>query len=131
MEIKYAILPSRVKAAIIDSIIIIGSMLLFSEILSNFDSVPNYVRIILFVFIFFVYEPLFITLYGGTIGHSKAGITVRKEKNPEKKINFISAIVRFSFKLFLGWLSFLTIGFNKEHKAIHDYIVNSIVIEET
>jgi uncharacterized RDD family membrane protein YckC len=130
MEIKYANLPSRIKAAVIDSIIMIGFMFLCSEILSNFESVPNYVRILLFVFIFFLYDPIFTSIYGGTIGHSKAGITVRRENNPEKKINFLSAIVRFAFKFLLGWISFLTMGGNTKRKAIHDYIVNSIVIEE-
>lgn len=130
MEIKYAILLSRIKAAFIDSIIIVGSMFLFSEILSNFESVPNYVRIVLFIFIFFLYDPIFTSIYGGTIGHSKAGITVRNESNPENTISFPFALLRFALKFSLGWLSLLTVTGNTKRKAIHDYVANSIVIEE-
>lgn len=130
MEIKYAVLLSRVKAATIDSIIIVGFMFLISEILSAIETVPNYVRITLFVFIFILYDPIFTSIYGGTIGHSKAGITVRNENNPEKKISFPYALLRFLLKVTLGWISLLTVTGNEKRKAIHDFAANSIVIEE-
>jgi len=130
MEIKYAILLSRIKAAFIDSIIIIGFMFLISEILSLIEAVPNFERIFLFVFIFLLYDPIFTSIYGGTIGHSKAGITVRNENNPEKNISFPYALLRFLLKVALGWISLLTVTGNVKRKAIHDFAANSIVIEE-
>ncbi|WP_117882746.1 RDD family protein [Aureibaculum luteum] len=130
MKIEYAILPSRVKALFIDTIIIVALIFLASEILAQFEYVPNYVRIIIFILFFHLYDPLFVSIYGGTIGHSKMGITVRDAQNPKNKINFIRALFRFVFKVALGWISFLTISGNKKKQAIHDLIGNSIVIED-
>jgi hypothetical protein len=33
-------------------------------------------------------------------------------------------------KGFLGWLSFITINFNDEHRAIHDFASDSVMIED-
>ncbi|MET2984992.1 RDD family protein [Aureibaculum conchae] len=130
MKIEYALLPNRVKAAVIDSIILIGMIFLASETLALFDNVPNYVRIIVFVLFFILYDPIFTTIYGGTIGHSKMNLSVRNAQNPENKINFIRALFRFIFKATLGWFSFLTISGNEKRQAIHDFVGNSIVIED-
>ncbi len=91
---------------------------------------PNYVRIIIFALFFILYDPIFTSVYGGTIGHSKMGITVRNAQNAENKINFISALFRFIFKATLGCVSFLTISGNKKRQAIHDFVGNSIVIDD-
>lgn len=128
MEIEYASILKRVKAAFIDSIVLIGMLFLASEFLSFFNEVPNYIRIILFIFIFLFYDPICVSKFGGTIGHIQIGITVKSDKNSNKNIKFPIALVRFIVKVFLGWISFLTINNNKKRKTIHDIIANSIVI---
>lgn len=130
MKIEYAILPSRVKAAMIDSIILIGMIFLASETLALFENVPNYIRVIVFILFFILYDPIFTAVFGGTIGHSKMGITVRNAQNPDKKINLVRALFRFIFKATLGWISFLTISGNEKRQAIHDLVGNSIVLED-
>ena len=130
MEINYALLPSRVKAAVIDGIILIASLYLITEVFTLFDNVPNYVRMIAFILIFILYDPIFTSFLGATIGHSYSGIKVKKEDNPSENINFLNAIIRFVTKVFLGWISLLTVTSNEKKKAIHDLIVGSIVIEE-
>lgn len=129
MPLIYSTLLSRIKAVFIDTMIMIGIMYAASEIFELFESVPNYSRVIVFLFVFLFYDPLFTSIYGGTIGHSYNRIGVRRDDGTSRKISFPVAMFRFVFKTLLGWLSFLTIGGNKKKKAIHDYVVNSVVID--
>lgn len=89
MTFNYAILPSRVKAAFIDSLILVASMYALSELLALFESVPDFVRMMAFVVIFIVYDPFFASTFGGTIGHSYSKITVRKESDMKKIFHFM------------------------------------------
>ncbi len=127
MNKEYATLSTRVKAAVIDSIVIIVTMYTVTEIIDLFNTVPNFVRILVFVFIFFLYEPILVTIYGATIGHFFNDIVVKKEQDEEKNINFFSAILRYTLKIALGWVSLLTITGNEKSQAIHDKVVNSVV----
>ena len=130
MKNEYAILPDRIKAAVIDGILLIAAMYAVSEILNLFENVPNYVRISIAVILFLLYDPFFTSHYGGTIGHSFSKITVRKDIDGENHIGFTSALLRFIIKISLGWFSLLTVTGNKKKKAIHDFVVNSVVMNE-
>ena len=46
-----------------------------------------------------------------------------------KNISFPFALVRYLLKMFLGWISLLTITANDKKKAIHDFVAKSVVIE--
>jgi len=128
MNIQYANLPERVKAAFIDSIILILLMYMCSEIFALFESVSNAWRISASIFIFILYDPIFTSTFGGTIGHSFINIAIKKEDSPEQNISFFTALLRFIFKAVLGWVSLLTTTGNDKRKAIHDYVAKSIVI---
>jgi len=130
METKYATILDRVKAATIDAIVLIAMMYVASEIFSLFETIPNYIRIIVSVFVFILYEPILVSIYGGTIGHSFSKILVKQEDNSNKNLLFHIAIIRFFFKVLLGWVSLLTVTGNEKKKAIHDFIVKSIVLVE-
>jgi len=130
MKGTYALLIDRIKSAVIDAIVIIGFMYAFTEILSLFDAVPNYVRMLLFAFIFLIYEPLFVSLFGQSIGHSYVKIKVVRDDQSQKNISFPVAVLRFLCKTLLGWLSLLTVSGNKKKKAIHDLIANSVVVKQ-
>ncbi len=129
MNVTYAILPSRIKAVVIDSIILIAAMYGTSEVFSLFDEVSNTLRIFSFVLIFLVYDPFFTSAFGGTIGHSYSNISVKREKDLDRNISFPMAVIRYVLKTFLGWISLLTVTGNDKRKAIHDFVVNSVVIE--
>ncbi len=118
----------RIKAALTDYLILLALIFSVSFIFKEFDHVPNYARIIAFVFIFLLYDPLLVSLFGGTIGHHFNGIKVRREENEKKNIFFHLALIRYIIKVFLGWISFFTINGNQKVKAIHDLAVGSIVI---
>lgn len=129
MKRNYARLSERVKAAVIDAIVIIASSYGISELFLLFDDVPQFISVGAFVLVFLVYDPILTSIYGGTIGHSKSGITVKRESNPEKNILFPAAVIRFVCKVVLGWLSLLTVTGNPKRKAIHDHFVGSVVLE--
>jgi len=130
MPISYALLPDRVKAAVIDSIILVAMMYGISELFALFENVPQSFRITAFILVFLLYDPLLTSIYGGTIGHSFSNILVKNEDEPSKNISFSLAVLRFVVKLFLGWISLLTVTSNKKRKAIHDFVAKSIVILE-
>lgn len=125
---NYALLPDRMKAAVLDSILLIASMYVVSEILNSFEEVPNYVRILLAGLLFVLYDPIFTSAYGGTIGHSFSNIQVKQDGNRDKNISFPMALIRFILKATLGWVSLLTTTGNPKKQAIHDYAANSVVL---
>ena len=129
-NIVFASIQDRVKAAVIDSFIIMLSLYLASELFSLFDIVSNSLKIIVTIFIFLLYDPLLVSLKGGTIGHIILKITVKKEDNISENISFFPAIFRFILKALLGWFSLISISGNEKKKAIHDYAVNSIVLKK-
>jgi len=55
-------------------------------------------------------------------------IKVGKHDNPGEKIGLLNAYIRWFTKSLLGWLSFITINFNQEHRAIHDFASDSVVV---
>lgn len=117
----------RVKAATIDSIVIILFMVVTTDIFSRFENVPDYARMIAFIFIFLLYEPLMVSFFGSTIGHRMSKIKVQRDDNG-KRINIVMAIFRFSIKALLGWISLFSVSMNNDRKAIHDIAAKSIVV---
>lgn len=130
MTTNYISLFPRVKAAILDSILLILFMYAASEILVEFDNVPNYIRTTLFICILFLYEPILVSTWGKTLGHHKMDICVRKEADFNKKNRLPTALGRYAVKLFFGWLSLLSVTGNKKHQALPDRISGSMAIQE-
>ncbi len=128
MQINYPTLLDRIKAVFADYIILILCMFCISYTFEYINTNNDLIRIIAFLFVFCLYDPLFTSIFGGTIGHLMFGIRVKREQNEEKNIFFLLAILRFFFKFLLGWISLLTVTSNNKKKAIHDYIVKSVVI---
>lgn len=127
MEEKYPFLLERIQSILIDSILIIACMILISDVLSNFKNVPDWLRAVLLILIF-LYEPI-MTTFGGTIGNNIKRIQVRKNSDETQSINFFQAIIRYFFKLLLGWLSFITIFSSNKKRAVHDIISGTVMIK--
>ena len=128
IEPVYPSISDRVKAVFTDTFIMVIFMIIATFIFSFFENIPDNARMVTFIFIVFLYDPLFTTFFGGTIGHMMNGIRVKREKDESKNIILPLAFFRFIFKTFLGWISLLTVTGNKKRKAIHDMIVRSIVV---
>ena len=97
-ETNYPGIYLRIKAIVIDSIVILFLIILTTYILSLFTNVPNSVRIIAFVFIFILYDPIFTNSFGGTIGHMFVGIRVKQALNESKNIPLHLAFIRYIVK---------------------------------
>ncbi|WP_348811593.1 RDD family protein [Flavobacterium maritimum] len=127
MEKKYPSVLDRIKSTLIDSIIIIGCMLLFTDILEMFNNVPNWVRATLFISLL-MYEPI-CTSNGATLGNHKMRIRVRKNSDETQSINIFQATIRYFFKVTFGWISFLTIFISPKSRTLHDMICGSVMIK--
>ena len=127
-EKEYPQILDRVKAAFADGVVMIIFFFILTSLFESIDQVPDWSRISAFVFIFGLYDPIFTSSFGGTIGHMMFSIRVKREKDETKNIIFPLAIIRFLFKGMLGWISLLTVSSSKKRKAIHDSIVGSVVI---
>jgi uncharacterized RDD family membrane protein YckC len=129
MENEYPSLSERVQSLFIDTMVLIITMVILSQLLDNFDNVPNWVRGSLFVLAFVLYEPLCLT-FGCTLGNYIKNIRVKQFNDETKRLNFFQAIIRYIVKLFLGWLSFITIHSNPKKRAIHDMASGSVMIRK-
>ena len=125
--ILYPSLVSRLKAVVIDVLLILLIFSITSVIIGQLGSVETWIRVFIFVFSLYAYEPLFISFLGGTLGHMVVGIRV-KDVDSNRRINILQASVRFIVKYLLGWLSFLTLISNTRKRAIHDIISGSLVV---
>ena len=128
MEEKYPPLIDRIQSAFIDTMLIIILMIVFARVLDRFENVPDWVRILLFVFLFMLYEPLCMSL-GFTIGNYVKKIRVRRDEDTSKRISIFQAFLRYPLKMLLGWISFLTIHSTPKRRAIHDLASGSVMIK--
>jgi uncharacterized RDD family membrane protein YckC len=74
-----------------------------------------------------LYEPL-LTIYGCTLGQFAMRMRVRDETTLGR-ITLSQAYYRIFVKYFLGWISVLTLPFQKRRQAIHDLVTGTLVVE--
>ena len=92
------------------------------------ENVPNEVKVGCVVLIL-LYEPLFISFYGGTIGHFYSKLAITDATDTTKKLALWRAVLRYLVKLTLGWISLLTVTTNTRKQALHDLFAQSLVLE--
>ena len=124
----YPHVSERIKAAFTDVFVIVFLLYITSLVFSEIEYVSGQVRMIVFAVIYGLYDPICTSVFGGTVGHYIFGIRVKQGKNEKKNIILPLAIIRFIVKHGLGWLSLVFVGQNRRRQAIHDNIVNSVVI---
>lgn len=124
----YPTLSDRIQSLLIDQVFIIILMFSFAAILDRFQHPPDWIRAALFFGIWGIYEPFCIS-FACTIGNYCKNIRIRKFNDINAKPNLFQSYFRYALKILLGWLSFLSIGTNKERRAIHDLAANTIVIK--
>ena len=127
MQEKYPLLIDRIQATFIDMILIIILMIICTSILDRFEHVQDWVTKVM-CGVIVLYEPIFMAM-GGTLGNYLKGIRVRKVSDTTKRINIFQSIGRYPVKLFLGWISFLTISGNTKRRAIHDLVSGTVMIK--
>jgi uncharacterized RDD family membrane protein YckC len=127
MQENYPSVLDRTKSTLIDTIIIIACMILFTDILDMFKNVPDWTRATLFISLL-LYEPI-CTTFGATLGNDKMKIRVRKNSDSTQSINIFQAIIRYFIKVVFGWISFITIFISPKSRTLHDIISGSVMIK--
>lgn len=124
---SYPRLIRRVKAMLIDGMLILFTLVLIMILVGERASRPT-VMITSTILLVLFYEPV-LTSYAQTIGQRLMKIKVIAFDQPNKRIHIGKAYVRWIAKGLLGWLSFITINFDKDRRAIHDLASDSIMVE--
>ncbi len=123
----FATLPRRLKASIIDGIILLSlfiiSLLAIGAVIDN-ETVLKPIAILAPVLLI---EPLLITYLGFTIGQYIFGIQVVRVTG-HSKCPLLVSFVRFYTKILLGSLSLVYMLFSKSRQAIHDHLAKTIVV---
>ncbi len=128
-EVIYPSLSERVQSTLIDTVFIVFLMFMASNLLDQYNDVPDWVRMVLFFAIWGVYEPIS-TSFGCTVGNYLKDIRVRRISNNIRRINLLQAYVRYVIKFSLGWISFLTMHSNPERRSIHDFAAGSVMVKK-
>lgn len=118
----------RVKAAVIDAVLIMMLMYTATVIFSRLEIINSIVKMVTFVFIFMLYEPLMVRFLGASLGHLFCDLKVGKDNENHTNLSLPVAIIRFLIKSTLGWLSLLSISGDSKKRAIHDILAKSVVI---
>ena len=127
-KIEYPTISKRIGAMFFDLIVLYFIYLISALIFQLFNTDNESLKIIIFLIIAVLYEPVFYSKFSCTIGQFLVNLRVKKKNNTNEKINFINAIFRFYTKYLFGILSIFYAGFNKEKRTIHDQISGSIVL---
>ncbi len=123
---SYPKLFLRIKGMLMDSLVF--GVLLFSMVLASIQvGIENTaLKTVFIVLPLLIFEPAFICLTGGSLGHHYAGIRV-VDGTTENNLNFFRCVIRFVVKIPLGIISLVSMVLTKRHQAIHDYLSNSVV----
>jgi len=124
---RYPLLVKRYQSVMIDFLLLFPIMIVTMVIMGESEARQT-VMVSMGIAFALVYEPV-LTTYAATLGQYIMGIRVRNAMDPQERINIFQAYIRVVVKVLLGWLSFITINFNPQHRAIHDIAGSSVVVK--
>ena len=127
-DFNYPLLIKRYKALLTDGLLLLAILVIVMLVVQDSEYRPT-VMVTTGLILLLCYEPL-LTTYSGTIGQKIMKIKVRRHGQPDKRLSLLNSYIRWLTKGLLGWISFITINFNKDHRAIHDFASDSIMLEE-
>jgi uncharacterized RDD family membrane protein YckC len=124
---RYARFTRRLRGIMIDwvvaMILLFGALLVASSIRS--DHLARTLGILV-VLVLVLYEPILVSLTGGTLGHYFSNLRVVDERD-QGNVSFLKALARFVLKGLLGWYSFIVMTATRRNQAIHDLLTRSTV----
>jgi hypothetical protein len=123
---RYPLIVRRYKSMLIDAMLLFAIMIIAMVIMGENEARPA-VMIALAAVLLLGYEPL-LTVYSATVGQRLMSIRVRRSENPAERITLFHAYVRMIVKYIVGCISFITVHYNAQHRALHDLAVDSVVI---
>ena len=122
----YARFTRRVQGVLIDAMIFMFILAGALTLAVAFGS-DNIARILGFTCAatWLFYEPLLVSMTGGTIGHYLCNMRVVDDRGGN--VGFVKAVARVGIKSLLGWYSFLGMAMTSRHQAVHDLLTQSTV----
>src|SRR5258707_8979987 len=124
---RYARFPRRLRGIIIDwilaMVLLFGALFVAASVGS--DHVSRTLGILVVV-VLILYEPVLVSLTGGTLGHYFTNLRVVDERD-QGNVSFLKALARFALKSLLGWYSFIVIAATRRNQAMHDLLTRSTV----
>lgn len=126
-QVLYATLPRRIKAAIIDGVVLLTLMILSPLTISMLigrdtgaNGIAMYIPPLLL-------EPFLISFLGFTLGQYIFGIQIIRV-DTGGKCPLTASFLRYLAKSILGSLSMVYMLFSKKHQAIHDHLAKTLVV---
>lgn len=102
---EYPTTNYRIKAAVLDGVVVLLIFVIVSFAIDSAGGAPVWLRILILVGGVYLYEPLMISMLGGTLGHKLMGLKVTRFSDQQKRLNPLIAGLRFIIKYFLGFIS--------------------------
>ena len=123
----YARFSRRLRGIVIDWVIataaIFGVVALAATVRNDdLSRAVGYVVIALLL----LYEPVLVTLTGGTLGHYFSNLRVVDDRTGGN-VSFPKAVGRLLLKSLLGWYSFVILAATRHNQAVHDILTRSTV----
>jgi uncharacterized RDD family membrane protein YckC len=127
-SVAYASFTRRFRALVLDSAVVAGSFVLLLVLGELTRDVPGSGRVLGIAILasLVLYEPIFVSRYGGTLGHRAANLRVVEERSGDNP-SFLRALGRFGIKSILGLPSFVTMALTRRHQAVHDVLTHTTV----
>ena len=123
----YGRFPRRLRGIIIDwilsMILLFGALVVASSVRSDHLSRALGILVVLMLVL---YEPILVSLTGGTFGHYLTNLRVVDERH-HGNVSFLKALARFALKGLLGWYSFIVMTATRRNQAMHDLLTRSTV----
>jgi uncharacterized RDD family membrane protein YckC len=124
---RYARFSRRLRGIVLDWIVamavIFGAVLVAISIQNdNFSRALGLLVVIALV----LYEPVLVSLTGGTLGHYFSNLRVVDDRDGGN-VSFLKACARVLIKGLLGWFSFVILAATRRNQAIHDVMTRSTV----
>lgn len=126
-QVLYASLPRRIKAGIIDGVILLALFILCPLIIGTLTGSNSRVNGLAMFIPPLLLEPFLISYLGFTFGQYVFGIRVVRN-DTGKNCPLIASFARYYTKIILGGFSMVYMLFSKKHQAIHDHVAKTIVI---
>ena len=123
----FATLATRIKASIIDSIILLALFVTIPMVIGDFLHGDSLLKAFaMFAPILFL-EPILVAYLGATVGQRVFGMEVVRV-DTRSKCPLHIAFFRYIAKAVLGSISVVYMLFSKKHQAIHDHFAKTLVL---
>ena len=125
-QVFYATLPRRVKASIIDGIVVLALVILCPMVIASImgrETVLSPAAMVAPLLL----EPFLISFLGFTLGQYLFGMQVIRLDTGEK-CPLGASFGRYLIKIILGGLSMAYMLFSRKHQAIHDHVAKTLVV---